>query len=394
MSTTAAPPPGDSSKKLPPPVSLGKPSLRHRLESYYSLVSPPSISDPAKWKSNFESIYEKYGGSVEGETKLAKKLARKYGGRVMLLVAPPHRSERGVGGGGTDTSAGRGERRDESHYELDDARRGSLVLDFASPVFDPVRALTAPEAEVVNANPSSFAFREGAARRLDNIHKFRAALPPCDPLHFTPKSRSSASHSADTTDQPGQHDADAPVPKRTSLFQSLASKYESPRSGPLSLLYSVLSTRSRVRVMVRYVDCVRGVLTGQLVAFDKHLNMILRDADEVYTGRVTRDEGSVEAAGGARGDDGGTVVGPRKAGLEARRRGAGGKGGMRAKQRYFHQMLVRGDNVVMVWRADSERSAAQQPSRDGEGGAGAGTPGSLFYAKERYENPTGGRRRR
>ena len=206
MSTTAAPPPGDSTTKPPPPVSLGKPSLRHRLESYYSLVSPPSISDPVKWKSNFESIYDKYGGSVEGETRLAKKLARKYGGRVMLLVAPPHRSERGGGGVGTDPSAGRGERRDESHYELDDARRGSRVLDFASPVFDPVRALTAPEAEVVNANLSAFAFREGsAARRLDNIHKFRAVLPPCDPLHFTPKSRGTVSQSTnDTTDQPGK----------------------------------------------------------------------------------------------------------------------------------------------------------------------------------------------
>ena len=48
----------EGARKPPPPVSLGKPSLRHRLESYYSLVSPASISDPTKWKANFESIYE------------------------------------------------------------------------------------------------------------------------------------------------------------------------------------------------------------------------------------------------------------------------------------------------------------------------------------------------
>ena len=29
----------------PPPVCLGKPSLRHRLESYYNLVSPDAIAD-------------------------------------------------------------------------------------------------------------------------------------------------------------------------------------------------------------------------------------------------------------------------------------------------------------------------------------------------------------
>lgn len=399
-SNSAAAPSGEGARKSPPPVSLGKPSLRHRLESYYSLVSPPSIADPAKWRSNFESIYEKYGGSVDGETKLARKLAKKYGGRVMLLVAPPHRStaKRGVGDGGSSLPAGRGEgKRDESHYELDEGRRGSLVLDFASPAFDQIHALRAPEAEVIEANPSSFASRDGATQRLDNIHKFPALLPACDPLHFTPKARPLASHSnVDVPEKkPGPRNADDSVPKKMSLFQSLSSRYESPKSGPLSLLYSILATRSRVRVMVRYVDCIRGVLTGQLVAFDKHFNMIIRDADEVYTGRVTRHAESVEAAGGLHGNDGGTVVGPWKAGLEARRRGVGGSGGgLRAKQRYFHQMLIRGDNVVMVWRADSERSAQKQPSQDGKGGDRPGTPGSLFYAKERYENPSGSRRHR
>ena len=312
----------------------------------------------------------------------------------MLLVAPPHWStaKRGDGDGGSSLSAGKGgEKRDESHYELDEGLRGSLVLDFASSAFDPIHALRASEADVAGANPSSFASRDGATQRLDNIHKFPALLPTCDPLHFRPKARTSVSHSNDNVpDKPGPQNADASAPKKMSLFQSMSSRYESPKSGPLSLLYSILATRSRVRVMVRYVDCVRGVLTGQLVAFDKHFNMILMDADEVYTGRVTRHGESVEAAGGLHGNDGGTVAGPWKAGLEARRRGLGGSGGgLRAKQRYFHQVIIRGDNVVMVWRADSERSAQKQPSQKGEGG-----PGSLFYAKERYENPSGSRRRR
>ena len=44
----------EMSSSAPPPISLGKPSLRHRLESYYSLISPDAIADSEKWKNNFE----------------------------------------------------------------------------------------------------------------------------------------------------------------------------------------------------------------------------------------------------------------------------------------------------------------------------------------------------
>ena len=111
----------------PPPISLGKPSLRCRLESYYSLIAPDAIADNDKWKQNFDIIYDKYGGTVEGETKLAAKLAKKYGSQIRLLVAPPHRQKqqelrtdvyragdcswRGRGGGRGLVQAGCGNRR-------------------------------------------------------------------------------------------------------------------------------------------------------------------------------------------------------------------------------------------------------------------------------------------
>jgi hypothetical protein len=82
----ATPPPPVAAGPAPV-VNLSRHSLLHRLECYYSLVSPATIANTTQWKSNFELIYSKYGGSVEGETKLANKLMKKYGHRVLLLTA-------------------------------------------------------------------------------------------------------------------------------------------------------------------------------------------------------------------------------------------------------------------------------------------------------------------
>jgi hypothetical protein len=66
------------SSSNPPPVSLGKPSLRHRLESYYSLVAPEAIADAEDWKRKFEIIYNKYGGTnVEDGVRDAKQSTKR-----------------------------------------------------------------------------------------------------------------------------------------------------------------------------------------------------------------------------------------------------------------------------------------------------------------------------
>lgn len=52
------------------PLSLGKPSLRRRLEAYYSLVAPTVIEDTEDWLKRFDQIYLKYGGTVQGMLEL------------------------------------------------------------------------------------------------------------------------------------------------------------------------------------------------------------------------------------------------------------------------------------------------------------------------------------
>ena len=154
--TSAPPPPVAAGPSVPAPVvNLSRHSLLHRLECYYSLVSPATIANTTQWKSNFELIYSKYGGSVEGESKLANKLKKKYGHRVLLLTAAV-----AVDAAATETnkSSRVGERsyhphrnattssstftqqqcHDESFYEIDQERQNSHIVDFTSPNFDPI----------------------------------------------------------------------------------------------------------------------------------------------------------------------------------------------------------------------------------------------------------------
>jgi hypothetical protein len=41
------------------PLSLGKASLRIRLEAYYSLISPNTLSNRTEWLQKYDQIYEK-----------------------------------------------------------------------------------------------------------------------------------------------------------------------------------------------------------------------------------------------------------------------------------------------------------------------------------------------
>ena len=348
-------------------MSLGKPSLRLRLEAYYSLIAPETIADEASWRKRFEQIYDKFGGTVEGEAKLAAKLAKKYGNNVRLLLTT-------TSANGTNTSTNTpsdaqshatASNRSEEWYELTASEFNSGDVSFVSSSFDPYAALSAEIHDVLKANPFV-----AQAPMIDNVSKFRRLLPGEDPQHLLPSKRSAAAAAATRAQQKAASGASATAATHKiaipGAFTALADRFD---KGPFALLRDIHAKKQRVRVMIRYVDCVRGTLTGYVLAFDKHFNMILRDVDEVYSGRATK-------AGATDGEGGGIGMNEKLSNVEVevKRRtcfvgGGGGVGGRKSnmnanndngvllKRRHVQQMLVRGDCVVMIWRADEERSA-------------------------------------
>ena len=324
-----------SVSRRPVPISLGKPSLRIRLEAYYSLIAPQVVENE-EWKQKFEQIYEKFGGTVQGEAALAAKLTKKYGDTVRLKLTTvgddesPSRKKKSS----QITLDSSGPVHDELWYSTKMENK-SGILDFSNPDLDPVAALTVDTELVYQTNP----FLKHASI-LDNLTKCAFLLPRCDPLS---KQRLTHTNTNQTSQKKKTPRVQIPV------FSALAQKYE--HSGPLSFLHQLHTERKRIRVLVRYIDCIRGTLTGYLLAFDKHFNLILRDVDEVYTSRVTRVFENQDFS---------------KSELESKRRSCISMAGKRQHddqgsvvalhQRHVGQMLVRGDCIVSVWNAESEHN--------------------------------------
>ncbi len=399
----------DQVHPLPPPpkrsipVSLGKPSLRLRLEAYYSLIAPDTIADEASWRKRFDQIYEKYGGTVGGEAKLAAKLGKKYGNSVRLLLtttasASPSAAS-GIGIGSNATGAGQpspsaadASRRSEEWYELIASELNSGDISFVSSSFDPQAALSADMDVVLKVNPFV-----AQAPLIDNVSKFRRLLPGEDPQYLQPTKRSASAAATRAQKAAAAAAASAhkiPIP---GAFTALADRFD---KGPFSLLRDIHAKKQRVRVMVRYVDCIRGTLTGHVLAFDKHFNMILRDVDEVYSGRATCTKvgSACSEKSGGRDEKLSNVeveVKRRTCFLDERKNksSAGSKNknddGVLLKHRHCQQMLVRGDCVVMIWRGDEERSAfppapsstASASARSTGKGPGMPSAGALLAAR-------------
>ena len=317
-------------------------SLKLRLEAYYSLIAPDAISNGSDWGEKFEQIYQKYGHSYEGERKLASKLGKKYGDAVRLLVAQPREellSHRRVTTGEIVVSKTIGSDGDhvESWYELRPEERNSLDIAFGSSRFDPVAALEAPESVVVERNPWL-----KDCSRLDTVAQFALHLPAGDPQRVEPV----VSRKRPLSNKDGDDDIAKSRKKAPSELHPFEAIAQCVQGGPLTRLQCF--RKRRVRIVIRYVNAIRGELYGILVAFDKHMNMILRDAEEIYSMRPIdhRELSNVDLE------------------IERRRNLADGnllsaEGAWYGKKRRMKHLMVRGDNVVSISLSDQEKQVTK-----------------------------------
>ncbi|RLN51853.1 hypothetical protein BBJ28_00016321 [Nothophytophthora sp. Chile5] len=113
--------------------------------------------------------------------------------------------------------------------------------------------------------------------------------------------------------------------------------------GPFMVLRRCFLERTRVLVVVRRVNSVRGTCTGFLKAFDKHMNLVLLDVSQEYVPLTTHERLLRELREGKRvsSDAIFSATNPRR-----NRRLFANAGG--TQRDYAKQFFIRGDNVVSV----------------------------------------------
>lgn len=134
-------------------------------------------------------------------------------------------------------------------------------LDFQSPSFDPLLALYSRSVSL--PDPTSAA--------LDNVHKCRSLLPESD-VFYDGRITRGVIRKVDETKNSKRSKCNAPFENVSQVFCS----------GPMSVLSKCFSSRSKVYVRTRSISGERGSIVGTLDAFDKHMNMVLKDAKETY----------------------------------------------------------------------------------------------------------------
>eukprot|EP00980_Cylindrotheca_fusiformis_P010104 scaffold2243_cov122-Cylindrotheca_fusiformis.AAC.20 len=186
------------------------------------------------------------------------------------------------------------------------------------------------EAEVEKANPW---LTESIIPILDNTRQFAKLLPVGDPLRQnpTPAKRIQKQNAASQTAKKQR------LSQASHPFDIIKDSFQ---SGPCSVLYKF--HRKKVCVVTRYVNAIRGQFTGVLVAFDKHMNLILRDVEETYSPRPIErhTQTNIEHEIDRRRRIGNLFAG-----------GNGSKEYFSVNRRRMKQIMLRGDNVVSVYMA-------------------------------------------
>jgi len=124
-----------------------------------------------------------------------------------------------------------------------------------------------------------------AEKPLDNVYKCKAAfiLDKIVLPHFSEGStirRSQLRKKKSDDDQITQMHL---LDQIAAIAVSVKKSNECCLPSPMQFLENQMKNRARVRVVIRKLNGLRGYLDGDLICFDKHFNMVLRNAVDSYS---------------------------------------------------------------------------------------------------------------
>lgn len=140
--------------------------------------------------------------------------------------------------------------------------------------FDPMRALMSG----ADAVSSTFVhpidvITFGKACALDNLSA--CASLETAPFRLLQRRQQASTKAVGRSEKP----TPKPKPKCRRVRGVLQSLMDKESIGPLSTLSNAVVYRRRIRIVVRDRHCITGYIHARLIAFDKHFNLVLRDAD-------------------------------------------------------------------------------------------------------------------
>ncbi|KAL6783801.1 hypothetical protein ACKKBF_B05855 [Auxenochlorella protothecoides x Auxenochlorella symbiontica] len=146
-------------------------------------------------------------------------------------------------------------------------------LNFASRHFDPLAALASDTClpPVPSAQP------------LNNLYSYRRLLPTDHEDYLAPATVRSASNESEARVSRRSYQHQLALRSARHATHPLDAISNGVSGGPLLLLKGAMASGAPLLVVTRHAHGVRGRCTGRLAAFDKHLNLVLRDVSERYT---------------------------------------------------------------------------------------------------------------
>ncbi|XP_065199777.1 U7 snRNA-associated Sm-like protein LSm11 [Planococcus citri] len=163
-------------------------------------------------------------------------------------------------------------------------KRDQDELDLTSPNFNPLKALENPD-KVRIPCPSAPVF--------DNISSF---IETPEGIFPKPKRESKVAKPKDPSLKAGsskdqQSNNESEDTKDIRLLRdckNVLTRMERTVKGPLTFLKKCMDEKLRVKVYTRGAVQVRGFCVGFIVAFDKHMNLVLKDVFETWTRKRKR----------------------------------------------------------------------------------------------------------